>query len=138
MKRYSTAVASILVLTFFSLAHAGDFKFEVFQDAGKDFRWRLKNADGKVVASPGQGYSSKKYCEESVEKFKNNVSSDKVKIEYYEDNGKKTRWRMLASNGQTVASSMFGYETKADAEKAFAEIKKSAKDAKVEVLSEKK
>jgi uncharacterized protein YegP (UPF0339 family) len=138
MKRYSTAVASILVLTFLSLAHAGDFKFEVFQDAGKDYRWRLKNAEGRVVASPGQGYSSKKYCEESVERFKAHLAGDKVKIEFYPDAGKNIRWKMIASNGQNVASSMFGYPTEADAKKAFDEIKKEAKDAKVEVLAEKK
>ncbi|MFO0815017.1 MAG: DUF1508 domain-containing protein [Gemmatales bacterium] len=137
MKRYSSAVASILVLTFFSLAHGAEFKFEIFQDAGKDYRWRLKNADGKVVASPGQGYSSKKYCEESVEKFKNNVNSDKVKVEFYADAGKSIRWRMIASNGQTVASSMFGYASEAEAKKAFDEIKKQVKEAKVEVVEKK-
>jgi uncharacterized protein YegP (UPF0339 family) len=37
-----------------------------------------------------------------------------------------------------VAASMFGYPTKADCEKAFADIKKQVKDAKVVEAPEKK
>ena len=134
MNRLSVLVTCIVLLVSYGAAQAADaFKFEVFQDAKKEYRWRLKNDEGKVVATPGQGYSSKKYCEESVEKFKTNVSSDKVKIEFYEDNKKQTRWRMIASNGQNVASSPVGYATKGECEKAFAVIKKEAKNAQVEV-----
>lgn len=132
-------VTGVVLLLSYGMAQAADgFKFEVFQDAKQEYRWRLKNTEGKVVATPGQGYQSKKYCEEAVEKMKNNVNSDKVKIEYYEDAGKQTRWRIIASNGQTVASSAFGYATRAECEKAFAVIKKEAKNAKVEVLPEAK
>ena len=136
MNRISFLVTGIVLLVSYGAAQAADaFKFEVYQDAGKEYRWRFKNPEGKVLATPGQGYSSKKYCEESVEKFKTNVSSDKVKIEFYDDNKKQTRWRMIASNGQNVASSPSGYATRAECEKAFAVIKKEAKDAKVEVQS---
>lgn len=134
MNRLSVLVTGLVMLVSYSAAQAADaFKFEVFQDAKKEYRWRLKNDEGKVVATPGQGYSSKKYCEESVEKFKSNVSSDKVKIEHYQDAGKQYRWKMIASNGQNVASSAVGYATKGECEKAVATIKKEAKNAKVEV-----
>ena len=76
-------IAGILLLLSYGMAQAADgYQFEVFKDAKNEYRWRLKNPDGKVVASPGQGYASKKYCEESVEKFKTNTHSDKVKVEF--------------------------------------------------------
>lgn len=112
---------------------ADALSFEVYQDAKSEFRWRLKNSEGQVLATPGQGYKSKKYCEESVEKFKANVGTDKVKFEVYQDNKKESRWRLIASNGQTVASSASGYKTADDCNKAIELIKKEAKNAKVEV-----
>jgi len=134
MNRMTVLITAVVLLVSYSAAHAADaLKFEVYQDAKKEYRWRLKTADDKVLATPGQGYQSKRYCEEAVEKFKNNVSSDKVKIEYYEDNKKQSRWRMIASNGQTVASSATGYATKDECMKAFDLIKREAKNAKVEV-----
>lgn len=132
-------LATLAIFMIASVAQAADdYLFEIFKDAQGQHRWRLKNPDKRVIASPGQGYASKKYCEESVDKFKANLDSDKVKIEYYEDGGKMFRWKMIASNGQTVAASMFGYPTKADCEKAFADIKKQVKDAKVVEAPEKK
>ncbi len=139
MNRMSTLVAGVVLLLSYSMAHAADaLKFEVYQDARKEYRWRLKNADDKVVATAGQGFTTKKSCEESVERIKNNVTSDKVKIEYYEDNKKQTRWRMIASNGQNVASSPVGYATKAECEKAYEMVKKEVKNAKVEVIPDPK
>lgn len=108
--------------------------FEVYEDAKMEFRWRLKNSEGQVLATPGQGYKTKKYCEESVEKFKANVDGDKVRFEVYQDNKKESRWRLIAkSNGQTVATSPSSYKTADDCNKAIALIKKEAKNAKVEV-----
>ena len=134
MNRLSVLITGLVMLVSYGAAQAADaFKFEVYQDAKKEYRWRLKNDEGKVVATPGQGYSSKKYCEESVDKFKNNVNSDKVEIKHYQDAGKQYRWKMIAGNGQNVASSPTGYATKSECEKAFATIKKEAKNAKVEV-----
>ncbi|HMO35351.1 MAG TPA: DUF1508 domain-containing protein [Gemmatales bacterium] len=128
---------SILLLA--TMVHAAEeYLFELFKDAQGQYRWRLKNPEKRVIASPGQGYASRKYCEESVDKFKANLDSDKVKIEFYEDGGKMFRWRMVASNGQTVASSMFGYPKKEDCESAFDEIRKHAKNAKVVEKPEKK
>ncbi|HQR06464.1 MAG TPA: DUF1508 domain-containing protein [Gemmatales bacterium] len=136
-------LSGLIVLALLSTAtvHAAladALKFEIYQDAKKEYRWRLKNADDKVLATAGQGFTTKKSCEESVDRIKNNVTSDKVKIEYYEDNKKQTRWRMIASNGQNVASSPVGYATKAECEKAYETVKKEVKNAKVEVIPDPK
>jgi uncharacterized protein len=105
-------------------------KFEIYQDAAKDFRWRLKAGNGEVLATSGQGYKAKADCVKGVERIK--AEADKLAFEDYEDNAKAFRWRAKAANGQVIASSSQGYKAKADCEKAIALIKKGAAKAEVE------
>lgn len=105
-------------------------KFEVYQDASKEFRWRLKAGNSEVLATPGQGYKAKADCQKGVERMKS--EADKLTFEVYEDNAKDSRWRAKSSNGQVVASSSQGYKAKADCEKAIELIKKGAAKAEVE------
>ena len=37
---------------------APKLKFEVYKDKGGEFRWRLKAANGAILATPGQGYKA--------------------------------------------------------------------------------
>lgn len=105
--------------------------FEIYQDTAKDYRWRLKASNGNILATPGQGFSSKRTCRESVEHLQEGVGSDRYKAETYQDVRKEYRWRLVASNGQTVAASSQGYANKSDCEHALEVIKTSAKLAKV-------
>jgi uncharacterized protein YegP (UPF0339 family) len=107
-------------------------KFEMYEDAAQEYRWRLKTADGKNLATAGQGYKSKESCKNGIELVKTEANSDKLKFEEYEDKGMEHRWRLKAANGQIVAASSEGYKTKADCEKAIEMIKKGASKAEVE------
>jgi uncharacterized protein YegP (UPF0339 family) len=107
-------------------------KFEMYQDAGKEYRWRLKAANGAVLASSGQGYKAKADCAKGVERLKEQANTDKLTFEVYEDSGKQFRWRVKASNGQVVGSSSESYKAKADCEKAIDLVKKGAASATVE------
>src|SRR5262245_19901776 len=78
-------------------------KFEVYQDAAKEFRWRLKAGNGEILATGGQGYKAKADCVKGVERIK--TEADKLTFEVYEDNSKNSRWRAKSSNGQVVATS---------------------------------
>ena len=49
-------------------------KFEVFKGQDGDFRFRLKAANGKVVAQ-GQGYKSKDACLKGIESIKKNAKA---------------------------------------------------------------
>ncbi len=111
---------------------AGAMKFEIYEDNAKEFRWRLKAANGKVMATPGQGYKAKADCKKAIERIKSDVGSDKLKFEVYEDNKKEHRWRLKAANGQVIAASSESYKAKPDCEKAIEEIKKTAGKAEVE------
>src|SRR5437868_521114 len=113
------AYAALAALTFFwligpgevaplpgqlSAAHAGEgkLKFEIYQDAAKEYRWRLKNDDGKLLATAGQGFAAKASCKKSVEGMIKNL--DKRAFEIYQDKGRDYRWRLKATNGQVVAT----------------------------------
>src|SRR5262245_14209196 len=110
-------------------ADAGKLKFEIYQDAAKAYRWRLKAANGAILATAGQGFKTKAACQKSVDRIKANAGSDKLKFEVYQDRAKEYRWRLKAANGQIVASSSEGYKAKADSQKAIDRIKKAASTA---------
>lgn len=48
---------------------AGNPKFEVYKDKKGEFRFRLKAANGQVVAT-GEGYASKANCIAGIESIK--------------------------------------------------------------------
>ena len=47
--------------------------FEIYKDKGGDYRWRLRTTNTQVVATSGQGYSTKRACEEGIESVKKNA-----------------------------------------------------------------
>jgi uncharacterized protein YegP (UPF0339 family) len=108
----------------------GKMKFEIYQDKGKEYRWRLKAPNGQVLATAGQSFKAKADCKKSVERLMGDLG--KYKFEVYEDKAKQYRWRLKAPNGQTVASSSEGYKARADCEKAIESIKKGAGKAEVD------
>jgi len=54
-----------------------------------------------------------------------------AKFVVYADSGGKYRWRLVASNGQTTATSGESFSSKANARTAAESIKKSAASAEV-------
>jgi uncharacterized protein YegP (UPF0339 family) len=115
-------------------AGKGTMKFEIYQDAAKGFRWRLKAANGENLATGGQGYKAKDDCKRGVERIQEEMGKGakaQYEFEVYEDKAKEFRWRLKAPNGQIVAASGEGYKSKADCEKAIDLIKKGAATAEV-------
>ncbi len=47
-------------------------KFEIYQDAKGDYRFRLKASNGQVIAT-GQGYKSKPACLKGIESVRKNA-----------------------------------------------------------------
>lgn len=105
-------------------------KFEVYKDSSMEFRWRLKGADGKVLATGGQGYKAKASAVAGATRMQKEAA--KLTFESYEDKSAEFRWRARASNGQVVASSTPAYKTKAECDKAIASVKTIAAKAPVE------
>jgi uncharacterized protein YegP (UPF0339 family) len=53
-------------------------KYHVYQDTGGKWRWRLKAANGQIVADSGQGYSSKQACKEGIDIVKDSADAPVV------------------------------------------------------------
>ncbi|HJZ56702.1 MAG TPA: DUF1508 domain-containing protein [Gemmataceae bacterium] len=129
--RWLALFAGLFVLAGSVRAQDGKLKFELFKDKAGEFRWRLKAANGAILATPGQGYKAEADAKNGIEIVKRSGTDDKLKYELYEDDKKEHRWRLKAANGQIVAVSSEGYKAKADAEKAVELIKAGAAKAEV-------
>jgi uncharacterized protein YegP (UPF0339 family) len=110
---------------------AKSITFETYRDQKEEHRWRLKAANGQIIATSGQGYKDKRDCKNAVDRIKKDAAT-KLKFETYEDKAAEHRWRLKATNGQTIATSGQGYKDKRDCEHAIDVIKKGAETAKVE------
>ncbi|PKA14454.1 YegP family protein [Leptospira haakeii] len=55
-------------------------KFVIYKDAKGDYRFRLKAANGEIIAV-SEGYSSKQACENGIESVKKNAPSAPVEEE---------------------------------------------------------
>ncbi|MGN7978005.1 YegP family protein [Microbacterium sp. 22195] len=55
-------------------------KFELYQDKGGDWRFRLKAGNGEVIAT-GQGYASKSGALNGIDSVRRNADSEVVEVE---------------------------------------------------------
>ena len=53
-------------------------KFEIYRDAAKKYRWRLKAANGQIVAAANKGYKAKADCEKVVDLIKKDAPKAEV------------------------------------------------------------
>ena len=53
-------------------------KFEVYKDRAGEFRWRLRATNTQVLASSGQGYTTKRDCMSGIESVKRAVAEAPV------------------------------------------------------------
>lgn len=115
----------------------------VVKETKTGIKFDLKASNGEVIAT-SEVYSSKAACMNGVESVKKNAAVAEVedqtvenvatkknpKFEVYTDKAGETRFRLTASNGQTIAVSE-GYKTKANALNGVESVKKNAPDAAV-------
>ncbi|VTS01633.1 Uncharacterized protein OS=Halorubrum distributum JCM 9100 GN=C465_08998 PE=4 SV=1: DUF1508: DUF1508 [Gemmata massiliana] len=132
----ATIVAGLLCFVGPAPAQDAKMKFELYKGKDEQFRWRLKAANGAILATAGQGYKAAADARHGIELVQKAGTNDKEKFEVYEDEKKEHRWRLKAVNGQVVATSSEGYKAKADAEKVIAAIKAGASKAGVVEVKE--
>jgi len=53
--------------------------FEVYKDAGGEFRWRFRADNGKVIADGAEGYKAKADCEHGVELVRQKAAGAEVR-----------------------------------------------------------
>jgi len=62
------------------LTGAINMKFELYQDKGGDWRWRLVAKNGKTVAESGEGYNGIGNVRRALKAFRHNVTSAPVVV----------------------------------------------------------
>lgn len=45
-------------------------RYEMYKDARQEWRWRLKAANGNIIATSGEGYVNKADCEYAIKLVK--------------------------------------------------------------------
>lgn len=50
--------------------------FKVYQDSRKEWRWRLKADNNKIIADSGEGYINKQDCLDGIELVKQSYSAE--------------------------------------------------------------
>lgn len=103
-------------------------KFEVYQDAKSEYRFRLKASNGqKILAS--EGYSAKSGCMNGIESVRTNSQIDSRFDRKVSSNGKHY-FNLKASNGQVIGTSEM-YESSSGMENGIESVKTNAPNAPV-------
>lgn len=53
--------------------HTSSARFEIFEDAGGKYRWRLRHRNGNIIADSAQGYSSRQKCQQGMHSVMRNA-----------------------------------------------------------------
>ncbi len=97
-------------------------KFQMYKDAAGKFRFRLR-ADNSRIIAVGEAYEQYASCLNGIKSIQKNCNSptedatkfEKIsnpKFQLYKDNAEKFRFRLFARNGEMIADSSEGYESK--------------------------
>ncbi len=98
-------------------------KFQVYKDTAGKYRFRLR-ADNNKIMAVGEAYETYASCMNGIKSIQRNSSApvedttiegqrfSNPKFQIYKDNAGKFRFRLNARNGEIIADSSEGYETK--------------------------
>jgi uncharacterized protein YegP (UPF0339 family) len=129
-------------------------RFELYEDRGGQWRWRLRHRNGNIIADGGQGYSSRQKARQGLESVQRNspgaavVKQDAAveepeepadqpyppgesqgTFDVYEDAAGEYRWRLVHENGNIVADGGEGYSSLGEAEEAVERVQEYATGA---------
>ncbi|UWG47788.1 DUF1508 family protein [Halanaeroarchaeum sp. HSR-CO] len=55
--------------------------FEVYEDAGGQWRWRLRHDNGNIIADSGEGYATLQKAKQGIESVKTNAPGAPIERE---------------------------------------------------------
>ena len=116
--------------------------FELFEDAGGDWRWRLRHDNGNVIGDSGEGYASKSNVKRALSRVRDHVAAadylrvDPTAFEMFQDAAGKWRWRLIHENGNILADSGQGYSSRSKARQGLDSVRSNVGDAPVEEASD--
>jgi uncharacterized protein YegP (UPF0339 family) len=59
----------------------GQAAFEVYEDNGGEWRWRLRHRNGNIIADSGGGYASRSAAEDAIDGVKRNAPGAEAEAE---------------------------------------------------------
>jgi uncharacterized protein YegP (UPF0339 family) len=128
---------------------ASQARFELFEDTGGEFRWRLRHRNGNVIADSGEGYTQRHNAKKGLQSVRRNALGATViqhesegdvpeegtefepvveapsqgTFEVYEDDAGEHRWRLVHENGNVLADSGEGYASDRNVRRAIESVK---------------
>ncbi|MFB6219453.1 MAG: YegP family protein [Halobacteriaceae archaeon] len=111
-------------------------RFELYEDKGGEYRWRLRHRNGQIIATGGEGYSSRRNARQGILSVRRNAlgagllevererldaggepieEPSDARFEVYGDEGGEYRWRLVHQNGELLADSGEGYTSRESA-----------------------
>jgi len=129
-------------------------RFELYEDRGGKWRWRLRHRNGNIIADSAQGYSSRQKARQGLQSVQANSpgaglvqqerdveapeepadapyppGESQGTFDVYEDRAGQYRWRLLHRNGNIIADSGEGYTDQSEAEDAVERVQGYVGDA---------
>jgi len=131
--------------------HDSKATFELYEDRGGKFRWRLRHRNSNIIADSAQGYTRRSNAQNGIQSVRRNAlgadllaleteleesteeadegivayppGESKATFELYEDNAGEYRWRLQHTNGNIIADCGQGYTEHREAEAAIERVK---------------
>jgi uncharacterized protein YegP (UPF0339 family) len=100
---------------------------EVFPDSVGAHGWRLKAANGQIVAMSGETYHSQRSALDAARKFRAPASD--LSFEVSEENGGRFGWHARSASGRVIARSAESFTSRTNAQRAAKRMRDVAKDA---------
>jgi uncharacterized protein YegP (UPF0339 family) len=98
--------------------------FQIFRDRRKEYRWRLRADNNRVIADSGEGYHHKSDCKHGMDLVRGTPE-----VEIFQDLRGAYRWHMRAANRRIIADSGEGYTRKFSCKRAIETVRRIAQDA---------
>ena len=124
--------------------------FEVYEDKGDQWRWRLKHVNGNIIADGSEGYASKQKAKQGLESVRSNAPGAYIEDHSLEDptpdateggssatfeihrgSDDKWRWRLVHDNGNIIADSSQGYASKQKCKQGLDSVRRNVPGAPV-------
>ena len=103
-----------------------DSQFELYEDRGGAWRWRLRHDNGNILAGSGEGYETRPDIRTAIDDIREDIGT--LEIEVYEDEAGGFRWRFDGDLGRVIADSG-GYESRDGAQQAVERVRRFIPEA---------
>ncbi len=131
--------------------HDSQGRFEVFQDRGDEWRWRLRHRNGNVIADSGEGYTRKHNANKGLQSVRRNALGATILLiepeeelpeegdsfepvdarpsqatfEVFADQRGEHRFRLRHDNGNILADGGEGYDSASNARRAIERLRET-------------